>query len=136
MDDPQRHEGPASGRCHPVSPAPVFAAPRTLTRARSTDFENKFVCGEIMAYADLHELGSETAVKAAGKLRQQGKPYESKSLHSLISVNSADHCVQWSTAISLTGSLEHNLIGRIRLPLYIITLRRHIVTPPPLMGCL
>lgn len=43
----------------------------------SSDFENKFVCGEIMAYDDLKEHGSETAVKAAGKLRQQGKPYES-----------------------------------------------------------
>ncbi|KIP10981.1 hypothetical protein PHLGIDRAFT_100248 [Phlebiopsis gigantea 11061_1 CR5-6] len=41
-----------------------------------SDFENKFVCGEIMSYNDLHELGSESAVKAAGKLRQQGKPYE------------------------------------------------------------
>ncbi|KAF9042697.1 P-loop containing nucleoside triphosphate hydrolase protein [Rhodocollybia butyracea] len=41
-----------------------------------SDFENKFVCGEIMAYADLKEHGSEPAVKAAGKLRQQGKPYE------------------------------------------------------------
>lgn len=44
----------------------------------SSDFENKFVCGEIMSYDDLKEHGSETAVKAAGKLRQQGKPYESK----------------------------------------------------------
>lgn len=44
----------------------------------SSDFENKFVCGEIMAYEDLKEYGSENAVKAAGKLRQQGKPYESK----------------------------------------------------------
>ncbi|KAL5486278.1 hypothetical protein ACEPAI_7324 [Sanghuangporus weigelae] len=41
-----------------------------------SDFENKFVCGEIMTYEDLHEYGSEAAVKAAGKLRQQGKPYE------------------------------------------------------------
>ncbi|THG99741.1 hypothetical protein EW026_g2665 [Hermanssonia centrifuga] len=41
-----------------------------------SDFENKFVCGEIMSYEDLKEHGSETAVKAAGKLRQQGKPYE------------------------------------------------------------
>ncbi|KAJ3562707.1 hypothetical protein NP233_g9406 [Leucocoprinus birnbaumii] len=41
-----------------------------------SDFENKFVCGEIMAYEDLKEHGSESAVKAAGKLRQQGKPYE------------------------------------------------------------
>jgi len=30
-----------------------------------------------MAYEDLKEHGSEAAVKAAGKLRQQGKPYES-----------------------------------------------------------
>jgi obg-like ATPase 1 len=43
-----------------------------------SDFENKFVCGEIMAYEDLKEYGSESAVKAAGKLRQQGKPYESE----------------------------------------------------------
>jgi len=41
-----------------------------------SDFENKFVCGEIMTYADLKEHGSEGAVKAAGKYRQQGKPYE------------------------------------------------------------
>ncbi|EFP91695.2 uncharacterized protein PGTG_17551 [Puccinia graminis f. sp. tritici CRL 75-36-700-3] len=41
-----------------------------------SDFENKFVCGEIMTYGDLKEHGSEVAVKAAGKYRQQGKPYE------------------------------------------------------------
>ncbi|KAL7423827.1 hypothetical protein Q5752_001411 [Cryptotrichosporon argae] len=41
-----------------------------------SDFENKFVCGEIMGYADLKEHGTEAGVKAAGKLRQQGKPYE------------------------------------------------------------
>ncbi|KAI6042461.1 P-loop containing nucleoside triphosphate hydrolase protein [Pisolithus marmoratus] len=41
-----------------------------------SDFENKFVCGEIMTFDDLKEHGSEAAVKAAGKLRQQGKPYE------------------------------------------------------------
>ena len=32
-----------------------------------------------MSYDDLKEHGSEAAVKAAGKLRQQGKPYESMS---------------------------------------------------------
>ena len=32
-----------------------------------------------MSYDDLREYGSEASVKAAGKLRQQGKPYESKS---------------------------------------------------------
>ena len=34
------------------------------------------MCGEIMSYNDLKEYGSEAQVKAAGKLRQQGKPYE------------------------------------------------------------
>lgn len=29
-----------------------------------------------MAFDDLKEYGTEAAVKAAGKLRQQGKPYE------------------------------------------------------------
>ena len=33
-----------------------------------------------MTYDDLKEHGSESAVKAAGKLRQQGKPYESEPL--------------------------------------------------------
>jgi len=51
-----------------------------LTCVSSSDFENKFVCGEIMSYDDLKEHGSEAAVKAAGKLRQQGKPYESTLL--------------------------------------------------------
>lgn len=37
------------------------------------------MCGEIMSYDDLKEHGSESAVKSAGKLRQQGKPYESAS---------------------------------------------------------
>lgn len=46
----------------------------------SSDFENKFVCGEIMSYEDLREYGSEAAVKAAGKLKQQGKTYESECL--------------------------------------------------------
>ncbi|KAF8633224.1 hypothetical protein AX15_001459 [Amanita polypyramis BW_CC] len=41
-----------------------------------SDFENKFVCGEIMSFDDLKDHGSEATVKAAGKLRQQGKPYE------------------------------------------------------------
>ena len=49
----------------------------------SSDFENKFVCGEIMSYDDLKEHGSEATVKAAGKLRQQGKPYESTFLRCL-----------------------------------------------------
>jgi obg-like ATPase 1 len=42
----------------------------------SSDFEQKFVCGEIMAFDDLKSHGSESAVKAAGALRQQGKTCE------------------------------------------------------------
>ena len=55
-----------------------------LTTCNSSDFENKFVCGEIMSYDDLKEYGSEAAVKAAGKLKQQGKTYESMSSSSVL----------------------------------------------------
>lgn len=41
-----------------------------------SDFENKFVCGEIMAFDDLKEAGSENACRANGKLAQKGKTYE------------------------------------------------------------
>ena len=40
-----------------------------------TDFERGFICAEVMTFADLRELGSEKAVRAAGKYRQQGKEY-------------------------------------------------------------
>eukprot|EP01024_Parvocaulis_polyphysoides_P072703 TRINITY_DN925_c0_g1_i6.p1 TRINITY_DN925_c0_g1~~TRINITY_DN925_c0_g1_i6.p1 ORF type:complete len:390 (-),score=78.24 TRINITY_DN925_c0_g1_i6:578-1747(-) len=40
-----------------------------------TDFERGFICAEVMKYDDLKELGSEGAVKAAGKYRQEGKNY-------------------------------------------------------------
>lgn len=33
---------------------------------------------EVMAFSDLKELGSEAAVKAAGKYRQEGKNYEAR----------------------------------------------------------
>ena len=41
-----------------------------------TDFEKNFVCGEIMRFDDLKELGSEAAVRAAGKYITKGKEYE------------------------------------------------------------
>ncbi|KAE8209609.1 hypothetical protein CF319_g5807 [Tilletia indica] len=41
-----------------------------------SDFEQKFVCGEIMAFEDLKEYGSEAGCKAAGKYVQKGKTYE------------------------------------------------------------
>ncbi|KAL8272235.1 hypothetical protein Esti_003829 [Eimeria stiedai] len=40
-----------------------------------TDFERGFICAEVYKYADLVELGSENAVKAAGKYLQKGKDY-------------------------------------------------------------
>lgn len=40
-----------------------------------TDFERGFICAEVMTYPDLKELGTERAVKDAGKYRQQGKEY-------------------------------------------------------------
>mmetsp|Transcript_20216 Transcript_20216/g.26714 ORF Transcript_20216/g.26714 Transcript_20216/m.26714 type:complete len:396 (+) Transcript_20216:80-1267(+) len=40
-----------------------------------TDFERGFICAEVQSFEDLKELGSEEAVKKAGKLRQQGKKY-------------------------------------------------------------
>jgi len=40
-----------------------------------TDFEKGFICAETMAFADFKELGSESACKAGGKYRKEGKAY-------------------------------------------------------------
>lgn len=40
-----------------------------------TDFERGFICAEVMHFNELKELGTEAAVKAAGKYRQEGKNY-------------------------------------------------------------
>jgi len=40
-----------------------------------TDFEQGFICVEIMKYEDFARLGTESAVKAEGKYRQQGKEH-------------------------------------------------------------
>merc|ERR1712212_1206035 len=40
-----------------------------------TDFEKGFIMAEVMKYADFKEAGSESAVKAAGKYKQNGKEY-------------------------------------------------------------
>jgi GTP-binding protein YchF len=40
-----------------------------------TDFERGFIKAEIYHYGDLMSLGSEPAVRAAGKLRQEGREY-------------------------------------------------------------
>ncbi|XP_071941749.1 obg-like ATPase 1 [Antedon mediterranea] len=40
-----------------------------------TDFEKGFIMAEVMKFVDFKELGSEGAVKSAGKYRQQGRNY-------------------------------------------------------------
>ena len=40
-----------------------------------TDFEKGFIRAEVIKYADYEDLGSETAVKDAGKLKVEGKEY-------------------------------------------------------------
>lgn len=40
-----------------------------------TDFERGFIAAQVVAYKDLLEAGSETAAKAAGKMRTEGKDY-------------------------------------------------------------
>ncbi|OII71195.1 GTP-binding protein [Cryptosporidium andersoni] len=40
-----------------------------------SDFERGFICAEVYKYNDLIELGSEAAIKAAGKYMQKGKDY-------------------------------------------------------------
>lgn len=40
-----------------------------------TDFEKGFIMAEVMKFADFKEEGTEAAVKAAGKYRQQGRNY-------------------------------------------------------------
>jgi len=41
-----------------------------------TDFETGFICAEVMAFDELKEKGTENAMKAAGRYRQEGKGYE------------------------------------------------------------
>jgi len=50
-------------------------APQAAGQIHS-DFEKHFIKAEVMKYAELKELGSEGAMKAAGKYRTQGKTYE------------------------------------------------------------
>lgn len=40
-----------------------------------TDFEKGFICAEVMGFEELREAGSEAAVKAKGRYRQEGKLY-------------------------------------------------------------
>ena len=40
-----------------------------------TDFERGFIKAEVYSYADINSLGSEAALKTAGKIRTEGKEY-------------------------------------------------------------
>ena len=42
---------------------------------RYADFQRGFIAANICNFNDLQDLGSEQAVKAAGKLRTEGKTY-------------------------------------------------------------
>ena len=41
-----------------------------------TDFQRGFIRAETYSYDDLMKYGSETALKEAGKIRQEGKTYK------------------------------------------------------------
>lgn len=49
-------------------------APQAAGRIH-TDFEKGFIMAEVMKFVDFKEEGTESAVKAAGKYRQQGRNY-------------------------------------------------------------
>ena len=51
-----------------------FTAPQSAGVIH-TDFEKGFIRAEVMKYADFVDLGSEQAVKEAGKLSVEGKEY-------------------------------------------------------------
>ena len=64
--------GPDEVKCWQIrkgSKAPQAAG------AIHTDFEKGFICAEVMKFDELKELGSESAVKAKGGYRQEGKNY-------------------------------------------------------------
>lgn len=68
MDDPEGDQSTSGCWCHSVSHHVFGLIESQLTHPPtppySSDFENKFVCGEIMTYEDLKEYGTEAAVKA------------------------------------------------------------------------
>ncbi len=56
-------------------PLNAGASARQAAGAIHSDMQTGFIRAEVMALADLQQLGSETAVKAAGKWRLEGKDY-------------------------------------------------------------
>lgn len=70
MDDSQGDQGASGCWRHSVSRMIHMLLHNSLKKmfTFSSDFENKFVCGEIMSFVDLKEYGSEPAVKAVSAL--------------------------------------------------------------------
>ena len=70
--------------CHALSTLRISAItlshPAQAAGTIHTDFERGFICAEVMAYDELKELGSEAAVKAAGKYRQEVRAHGSTTL--------------------------------------------------------
>jgi hypothetical protein len=58
-----------------VSTFRVGAGVRAGVAVRDTDFERGFIRAEVIKFEDYAVLGSESAVKAAGKMRVEGKEY-------------------------------------------------------------
>lgn len=50
-------------------------APRAAGTIHS-DIEHGFICADVMSFEDFKEHGSEAAVKAAGRMRMEGRKYE------------------------------------------------------------
>jgi len=73
---PIRNAGCADQLC--VLAWPVMGGSKAPQAAGTihTDFEACFIRAEVMAYKDLRELGSESAVRGAGKYRTEGKNYD------------------------------------------------------------
>jgi hypothetical protein len=110
VDHSEGYQGAPSCRRHPVRLHISQDRPPDIY-STSSDFENKFVCGEIMSYQDLKEHGSESAVKAAGKLRQQGKPYESMRCKTFL-------CFPTDSSIA-SGRRRHRVLESGKLVSYI-----------------
>jgi ribosome-binding ATPase YchF (GTP1/OBG family) len=54
---------------------PVGATAPQAAGVIHSDFEKGFIRAEIYNFSDLMELRSETAIKAAGRMRSEGKGY-------------------------------------------------------------
>ena len=54
---------------------PVGATAPEAAGVIHTDFQKGFIRAEVIAYQDYVDLGSEAAVKEAGKMRVEGKDY-------------------------------------------------------------